>query len=86
MSVWWLSSSEDLVTINVADGGTTFQSKDLNATNTTTTEANNSIYCANSRATNVDFEFTSQRAASSITVSFSTASGSNWGIREYIFI
>ena len=78
VSVWWLSGSTDTVTINIADGATTIKSQSVLAPSTTT--GNNSIYCGNSRATNVDFDFTSQRAATSISVSFS-ASGSDWGIR-----
>ena len=82
VSVWWLSSPTNAVTINIADGATTIKSESVAAPAAT---GNNSIYCTNSRATNVDFDFTSQRAATSISVSFS-ASGSDWGIREYIFI
>jgi hypothetical protein len=75
-SLWWMNSFTGHITITVTSTAGTLKTI---TTSAPTSVTNNTRYCLNSRATNIDETF-STNFATSITVTIS-GSGSNWGIR-----
>ena len=83
VSIWWFSGSTDSVTLQLAT------SANANIGSTTVTPAGTAgtiagaaydPYCANSKATNVDHEFTDNTP--SVKVNFkANAASANWGLR-----